>query len=38
MVDAHPRYQRVLYVACWVILAALIVVALTDFALDWIGG
>jgi hypothetical protein len=32
MKDAHPAYQKVFYVACWVVLAALVVVALINLS------
>gem|GEM_PF-4671661 len=25
--DSHPPYQKILYTACWVILAAILIVA-----------
>lgn len=32
--DKHPKYQKIFYVACWVILAAILIFA----AIKLIGG
>lgn len=30
MKDTHPAYQRAFYLACWVVLAALVLMALIN--------
>ena len=34
MKDTHPTYQKAFYIACWVILAALIVIATIELMGD----